>query len=246
MCTVLLLIVLPALSAQTEYPLGPVDDEEPRSVGYEPVRPADLQTTRDYQNGDLVVRSFDREKWQELVKDVDYTEESVEATPTEIPSVPPWAETLLKIFSYIIVGVAISALLYFIIRAIPFRARSARQSVEPGEETPVESLAELEIQTLLQNAIRDGNFKLAVRLYFLSLLKHLDEKGMVSWKKDKTNRDYLDELFFRDFLFDDISKLTLLYESVWYGDREVKPQAFDVMRTNFESILEKISKTGAV
>ncbi len=234
-----LLTAMPTLQAQTGEESDAVAVQDVYRTG---ISPPDLATTRTYQDDDLVVRPFDQERWEKVVEGFDYSEELPEPLPTENFSVP-WSGTVLKFISYAIVAVAIGVLLYFIVMAIPFRKRIARRPVEPEPEAPVENIAELDINAMLQSAIREGNFKLAVRWYYLRLLKQLDDKGIVSWRKNKTNRDYLNEVFSRNFLFEDINGLTLLYESVWYGDREVMPEAFDVMRSSFENVLEKVNKS---
>jgi hypothetical protein len=72
------------------------------------------------------------------------------------------------------------------------------------------------------------------------MLKKLNEIGMIAWKRDKTNRDYLGELFQRNFLFDEIRKLTLSYEAVWYGEHELKAESYQELTKRFEITYQKL------
>jgi hypothetical protein len=93
---------------------------------------------------------------------------------------------------------------------------------------------------LLAQARSAGNFKLAVRFYFLSILKKLHNSGIISWKRDKTNRDYLYELFSRNYYFEEIRRLTNSYEEVWYGEHVLTEESFQVLTEDFERIHDKL------
>jgi len=105
----------------------------------------------------------------------------------------------------------------------------------------VENIEDVDIQTLLERARAEGNFRMAVRLHYLALLKRLHELNMIAWKKDKTNRDYLSELFANGFHFEEIRKLTNSYEAVWYGEYPVHAEAFRHLSAQFESVYTKMN-----
>jgi hypothetical protein len=79
-----------------------------------------------------------------------------------------------------------------------------------------------------------------VRLYFLDLLKKLNENGVIVWTKDKTNRDYLSELFSKQFHFDEIRRLTLAYERVWYGEHIPTEESYRELRNDFQQTNQKL------
>lgn len=224
---------------------GSVNGDESEAV-HHLVAPADLKSTRAYQSKDIVVHEFEEDKWKAVVAGVNYEEEEEEEKKEERESVSespgPWSGPILKLISYIFIIGAVLTLLYFLLRNISFDLKIQRTAAEGSDlEKPVEDIATIDTQTPLEKAIREGNYKLAVRLYYLSLLKNLNQQGFIVWKKDKTNRDYLGELFSRDIIFDDIRKLTVSYESVWYGDHNVGPASFASLSARFETVLRKIN-----
>lgn len=211
------------------------------------VSPEQLESTRSYQGKPLARKDFDEEKWRKIVGNVDFNEvrkkekkEKKESETSEPLSIP-WGGPLLRLISYSVVTCIVILLIYFIVRNISFDLHIKRAKVEGDLEKPVENIEELDIQVLLDRAIRSGDFKLAIRLYYLRLLKKLHEQNKIVWKKDKTNRDYLSELFSRDFFFEEIKRLTLSYESVWYGDHMLRSESFQKLTDRFESLNDKIA-----
>ena len=221
-----------------------IEDADEAESTHTLVSPEQLESTRSYQAKPLARTDFDEQKWRKIVGDVDFNEVRKEEKKEPLTSKPlsiPWAGPLLRMISYAVVTGVVILLIYFIIRNISLDLHIKRAKVEDNLEKPVENIEELDIQTLLERATKAGDFKLAIRLYYLRLLKKLHEQKMIVWKKDKTNRDYLSELFSRDFFFDEISRLTLSYESVWYGDHMLRSESFHKLTDRFEILHEKIA-----
>lgn len=223
----------------------PDEDENPHSL----VSPGDLGSTRAYQTETVARKNFDEEKWRSIVGGVNFNEikkeKKEEVKDSESSAAPdfsiPWGGPVLRFVSYVVIVAIVILLVYFIIKNISQDLHIQRSKLDTNDlEKPVENIESVDVQTLLERASRDGNFKLAVRLYYLRLLKKLNEQGIISWKKDKTNREYLAELFARNFLFDEIRRLTLSYESVWYGDHSLQVEAFRALSDHFEDIHQRI------
>src|SRR5690606_20168955 len=104
----------------------------------------------------------------------------------------PWGGPLLRIIAYVVITAVIVALVYLVVRNISFDFKIRRTEISDSDlANPVEDIEAIDVETALERAIKEGNFRLAVRLYYLDLLKRLNETGVIVWKKDKTNRDYL-------------------------------------------------------
>lgn len=146
-----------------------------------------------------------------------------------------WSASWLTFFFYAMIIVIIVAILIIITKNISIRTSPKKTKNELIDVTaPVENIADLDIDMLLQKAA--GNYRLAVRLYYLGLLKKLNEVGFIVWKKDKTNRDYLAELYAKVIHYQDIQRLTLAYEQVWYGDHTISAEAYQQLRDDFKAI----------
>ena len=63
-----------------------------------------------------------------------------------------------------------------------------------GQTKETENIFEINFQQEIDKAVQAGNYRLAVRLLFLRLLKNLAEKNIIQYQQDRTNFDYLMQL----------------------------------------------------
>lgn len=206
------------------------------------IPPDQLRSTQRYQEEDANFKSFDKEKWRSIVSGVDFREEKEELPEFSYNRSLPLSGVVLKWVMYILIGAAVLFLVYFVFKNISFERKPKTTPAESGDPSqPVEDITSLDTKALLQQAIAEGNLKLAVRIYYLWLLKELDGNSLIKWKKDKTNRDYLHELFGRGDLVTSFRKLTLSYESVWYGDHDIDSGSFRSLSGQFDAVLSSLN-----
>jgi Domain of unknown function (DUF4129) len=86
--------------------------------------------------------------------------------------------------------------------------------------------------SLLRNAIRSGNYRLAVRYLYLRSLKRLSEKKFIEINTNKTNYEYVTEIRKHKFA-NEFASLTLQYEYVWYGEYPVDERLFEQIQNGF-------------
>jgi hypothetical protein len=113
-----------------------------------------------------------------------------------------------------------------------------KPSVSQAEIDEIEeNLHKAELLDPIQRAIAAGDYPMAVRLYYLSMLKELSVRNYILWKRDKTNGAYLRELAGSP-LFPTVQEVTLVFERVWYGKVELT-------RTDFDQLEIKLKKAVA-
>lgn len=213
--------------------------------GDKTVAPESLSTSSSYRDGKVEVRKFDDASWRKVVGSTNFEEkaeeEKVEETQLRDRTAwAPWTGTFLRVISYVImIGIGL-LIIYYVLRNTRIEAMPVKKTVREDISKPVENIEEFEISRALQTAIEQGDFRLAVRIYYLGLLKNLNEGGKIEWKKDKTNLDYLAELFTKSYLYPEIRAVTVLYERVWYGERRVTSESFAWITTEFESLDQKM------
>ena len=86
--------------------------------------------------------------------------------------------------------------------------------------------------SLLRNAIRSGNYRLAVRYLYLQSLQRLSEKKFIEINTNKTNYEYVMEVRRHKFA-NEFASLTLQYEYVWYGEYPVDERLFEQIQGSF-------------
>ena len=89
-------------------------------------------------------------------------------------------------------------------------------------------------------AADQGNFRLAVRLWYLSTLKQLSDKGVIDWRPGKTNYAYLAEVASMPYRAE-FASLTADFESSWYGDQPVRQEHYHLLERQFTGFHQQIA-----
>lgn len=102
-----------------------------------------------------------------------------------------------------------------------------------------EDIHEINLEKLLQQAIENKEFRLAIRYYYLSTLKILSNKQVIDYHKDKTNSEYLFEIN-NTTMRTQFSYLSYVYAYVWYGEFPVDENSFKVAENKYQSFLKSL------
>jgi hypothetical protein len=148
-------------------------------------------------------------------------------------------QTLLWIL--IIAGFALFVAVYLSNSNIGLFRRSGKPiASEDGELQETDNIFEINYQRDIDKAISAGNYRLAVRLMFLRVLKNLSDKNIIQYRQDRTNFDYLMQMdatrYYQDFF-----RITREYEYCWYGRFDIEPEKFTVIKTDFENFGHKLN-----
>lgn len=151
-----------------------------------------------------------------------------------------WFQTLIWI---IIVGGFVTFLIMYLAGTEVglFRKKSVPVKNREEEEEMPEDIFAINYQKEIDKAAAQGNYRLAVRLMYLRLLKNMSEKNVINYKQDKTNLDYLMQLSSTKY-YNDFFRITRHYEYSWYGKFEVSSQAYQLINKEvlqFENQLQQ-------
>jgi uncharacterized membrane-anchored protein YhcB (DUF1043 family) len=185
---------------------------------------------------------LDEDVWRKEIASRDYSEGALPDTP-EYDFEGPQMDSL-EWLKYPLIAIFIGLLIYLIVRFAHTRnlklAKEFNSDISMLDGQP-EDLDLWELPEMLEQALGQQDFRLAVRIRFLILLKGLQERGWLRYAKDKTNRTYVRELHPRKEA-DPFSKLTRAYEYAWYGGLEVSHADFE----RFESQSSQIDASKEV
>ena len=109
-----------------------------------------------------------------------------------------------------------------------------------NEDLSSENIFEINYQKEIEKAVNAGDYRLAVRLMFLRLLKQLSQKKVIEYKQERTNFDYLSQLHATRY-YNDFFRLTRNYEYTWYGKFDVNRETFGIIKTEFENFDRKLA-----
>jgi hypothetical protein len=125
-------------------------------------------------------------------------------------------------------------------RVLVFGKKDKKIAADDTNETMPEDIFAINYQKEIDKAALAGNYRLAVRLMFLRLLKNLSERNLITYKQDRTNFDYLLQLhptrYYKDFF-----RITRNYEYSWYGKFEMDETTYGVIKNDFNLFTQSFS-----
>lgn len=212
--------------------------------------------SENYQQEDISERSFDEDKWQAIVNDIDYSKdlkpdkaeeetEETEEVDWNWRSPIQFGEGFGRALSIALLSILGIVLLVLLLRFLLVPPKNRKLDLSEDLEISVEEVAEnLEThdpRSLLEQAIDAKEYRLAVRLYYLKIIRELSLKEQIRWQRDKTNSQYLKEMR-QHPLLDEFAEMTLLFERIWYGNRTIGMTDFELLRPKAEGLLTKVEQ----
>lgn len=82
-----------------------------------------------------------------------------------------------------------------------------------------ENIHEIDLQQLLAEALKNEQYRVAVRIQYLLTLKKLSDHGQIQWSIEKTNMHYIFEL--KERYKTNFIALTQIFDWVWYGEHAI-------------------------
>ncbi len=161
-----------------------------------------------------------------------------------VGNAPAYLAVFLRLVPYLLLAL----LLYLIIRF--FINANTRALIQANKNNNLVRLSEDEriirsedIEQLIKDAVATKNFRLAIRYYYLFILKLMSDKQLINWQLQKTNDDYLGELKSAT-LKASFAKATLLYDYIWYGGFEIKEDDYGKASTLFLNLQKNVIDNG--
>lgn len=113
--------------------------------------------------------------------------------------------------------------------------REPPSSIDLSDTVLEENIHRDKLEAALEKALSERQYRLAARITYLTVLKRLADAGHIQWKPDRTNRSYLREIEGTP-LCEPFSRLTRLYEYVWYGDFDITEEHYRQIETDFNEL----------
>jgi hypothetical protein len=120
----------------------------------------------------------------------------------------------------------------------PKKGKKVGPAIVLEDLNPVE-IPLTELQRLLNEALANNDYRGAVRIYFIFIIRDLASKSWIEWQKEKTNFHYLREMSGKNE-FDDFNVAVSFFEFIWYGKRELDASKFEEIKPNFTRFLDKL------
>ncbi|KAF2516889.1 DUF4129 domain-containing protein [Flavobacterium salilacus subsp. salilacus] len=147
------------------------------------------------------------------------------------------------LLTYLIAGAIVVFAVYMIVRAILNKesvwifGKSRKNIVVQNIDG--EDIHQMDFPAMIEETIQQANYRLAIRYYYLWLLKELSEREIIQWHYDKTNSDYAYEIK-KESLKKQFEYLSYVYDYSWYGEFPINETAFTKVRKAFRETLNTL------
>jgi hypothetical protein len=160
---------------------------------------------------------------------------------------------LLQFLLWVLAAAVVAGIVVFLYRIVRDRRRKedaiATEPIRPlpdltDESIGAEQLPEDGWTTLARELLGRGEFRLALRAFYLASLANLAARNLITLAKFKSNRDYQLELSRRGHSFPDLLSVfganVSVFDRIWYGLHEINRDLVNQFAANVDRI-----RTGA-
>lgn len=102
-----------------------------------------------------------------------------------------------------------------------------------------EQLHLVDFEKLIAEALENNQKRLAIRYYYLYVLKKMSDTAIIAWDIEKTNSDYLYEIK-NENLRQQFAYNSYLYNYIWYGGFELEAPTFEKAIQAFKNTLKEL------
>jgi len=184
-------------------------------------------------------RTFNRKIWRKATSGLDYTDSKRRRRASSPRENSGTSGSRNGRWVFMVLGaLLLGGALFLLWRYWGLKNRSVQQ-LEVSLEEIENRLFESDLSLFIERALAESQYRLAIRLYFLDVLKILALQKQIRWGKDKTNREYSAELRSTD-LSAEFDRLVLIFERVWYGQGQLDRAAFAAIAPDFSAFLRKL------
>lgn len=187
------------------------------------------------RTGDAPLRKKDVDNRRPFLKDSPKSSSSKTINePDNLTNTTLW-KTILIVFAIVLIGV----LIYFLFFNTPKSTYVSNNGDVLQNNLNPSSIAEDEYTKQLKAALANNDFRLALRINYLMVLRALIDAKKIRWEKDKTNAAYLIELrtakYHTNFL-----QLVSAFDRVWYGHYTISEVAYQKVEHTCKALINAL------
>lgn len=142
-----------------------------------------------------------------------------------------------EIIWYVLGFGAIVAIIVYTLYRHPelLRWRSKKNAENDGYIVEEDNIYGIDFPSTIDQALKVGNYRKAVRLVYLQTLRHLSDAGKIDWQPAKTPSQYLNEYTGRPF-----HHLTTTFVRIRYGGYDADVSTADAAMADSKATIEEI------
>ncbi len=143
-------------------------------------------------------------------------------------------------WNYLILFLAAGIIIYLFFKAKSFPFMTPHEKIASKTDLLYgrEDIHKVNFDTALENALRNEDYRLGIRILYLKTLKLLADQSFINWHPERTNQNYVQDLSSTD-IYDDFKRITYFFEYAWYGDFRIGQAEFKDMEARVLRLTEK-------
>ncbi|MBA6154346.1 hypothetical protein [Gelidibacter maritimus] len=145
-------------------------------------------------------------------------------------------------FFILILILAVGYLAYTLLNDGSSKLFSTRQNekLQSHSEITADNITQTDIKTLIKKAEQTEDYRLAIRYYYLLVLKQLTLKNFIKYEDDKTNAEYMNAIASRNFS-KDFAYTSYIYDYTWYGEFALDKRQYDLAKNSFVQLIKAVN-----
>ena len=145
--------------------------------------------------------------------------------------VHPFFQTLLWL---VIIGGFVTFLILYLYNSNAGLFRKSSNIADEEADIETNDIFSINYQKEIDKAVGMNNYRLAVRLLFMRLLRNLSDQHIIQYRQDNTNFDYMMQLHSTG-MYPGFFRLARNYEYSWYGQFNIDKEKYSIIKKEFEN-----------
>jgi hypothetical protein len=154
---------------------------------------------------------------------------------------------MYQVIKFIVYGFLIIFAIYILVKLLVGDNASSFFSKKSKMVAPLniqeDHIENVDLDSYIKNALKEENYRLAIRYMYLKSLKLLSLNNIIDWHFEKTNSDYYREIESAG-LKENFKKASYLYDNIWYGEYALDKAGFENAQKDFERLNQNIKNAG--
>jgi hypothetical protein len=151
-----------------------------------------------------------------------------------------------SIYQLILYGLMVFGVIMLIFQFLKISPRGLVSRSSPAisvASADGDNIHEIDFDKLIQQSAAQQNYRLAVRFWYLKMLKILSDAQLINWQISKTNYDYYYELK-QQALRNEFLSLTRTFENSWYGNHNLSTERYQEAMGSFLLFFTTLNQKG--
>lgn len=187
------------------------------------------------------------EQWNTISKEKNYietyTDDEIKEKEKETSSVKMPSMDLGG-FKYVFYIIIAGAIIFLVVKILQNINSSPNIDVDKGRVYTLseveDKMLDIDLDKILNDALLACDFRLALRINFLIIIKMLSLSGKIIWTKEKTNWEYFNELNDPAIALK-FKEIVEPFETIWYGEHELSESQYNRLQPAYEIFKIKLT-----